>query len=38
MGGAGATVIVELADLVESATDVASRVTMAGEGTVEGAT
>ena len=37
MDGAGATVMVELADLVESAIDVARRVTVAGVGTVVGA-
>jgi hypothetical protein len=37
MGGAGATVMVELADFVESAADVARSVTAAGVGTVVGA-
>jgi hypothetical protein len=37
MGGAGDTVMVELADFVESATEVARRVTVAGVGTAVGA-
>jgi hypothetical protein len=37
MGGAGATVMVELADFVESAIDVARSMTVAGVGTVAGA-
>jgi hypothetical protein len=37
MDGAGATVMVELADFVESATDVARSATVAGAGTDVGA-